>query len=216
MANLSPIVVELLQELNADKQRSTGRSTATVGHGKQCDCHIRSLIKEFIRYLRDDDPNPNRRQMGFAKQKARIKKAEEKICIHLMEDDLEKEQNLIMLQFFENFAMEFSNPTQRAKVNKPRVFKRFCDLIMKEQELIPVFQKIKQYIKENNLLSNGQLDYSDFAEHNKFLALKQKKIEKLRGNDLPKINLDDYEDSSDVSGGSSLSDAEEDSRSLSA
>ena len=82
--------------------------------------------------------------------------------------------------------------------------------------MIPVFQKIKQYIQENNLMSNGQLDYSDFAKHNKFLSLKQKKIEKLRSNELPKINLDDYEDSSDVSGGSSQSDAEEDYKSPSA
>lgn len=57
-----------------------------------------------------------------------------------------------MLKFFENFAMEFSNPTQRAKVSKPRIFKRFCDMIMKSEELMPVFQKIKEYIKENNLL----------------------------------------------------------------
>lgn len=42
--------------------------------------------------------------------------------------------------------------------------------------------------------------------------MKQKKIEKLRGNELPKIHLDDYEDSSDFSGSSSQSDAEEDVR----
>lgn len=50
----------------------------------------------------------------------------------------------------------------------------------------------------------GQIDYSDFAKLNKYMALKQKKIEKLKANDLPKINLDDEVDSSDFSSGSSL------------
>lgn len=93
LKNLSPIVVELLQELGTDYQRRTGQHTSKSEHSNapNCDCHIRNLIKEFIRYLRDTDPNQNRRQLSFAKQKARIKKTEDKLCIHLMEDDLEKE-----------------------------------------------------------------------------------------------------------------------------
>ena len=40
------------------------------------------------------------------------------------------------------------------------------------------------------------MDYSDFARYNKFLALKEKKIEKLKGNELQKLDIEESGDSS--------------------
>lgn len=56
-----------------------------------------------------------------------------------MGDDLDEEQNLIMMTAFEHFAQEFENVQAKGKVKKPAIFKRFCEILLKEESLIPVF-----------------------------------------------------------------------------
>ena len=58
---------------------------------------------------------------------------------------------------------------------------------------------MKAFIKENKLL-RSEVDYSDFARYNKFLAMKAKKIDKLKRDDLKKLDIEMSEDSS-VDGG---------------
>lgn len=40
------------------------------------------------------------------------------------------------------------------------------------------------------------MDYSDFARYNKFLALKEKKVVKLKGDELQKLDIEESGDSS--------------------
>jgi len=40
---------------------------------------------------------------------------------------------------FEHFAKEFENVQAKGKVTKPTIFKRFCEMMLKEESLIPVF-----------------------------------------------------------------------------
>ena len=100
-----------------------------------------------------------------------------------------------MMTAFEQFAKEFENVRAKGKVTKPTIFKRFCELMIKEESLVPIFQELKVFIKENKLL-RAKVDYSDFARYNKFLALKEKKIEKLKGDDLSKLDIEESGDSS--------------------
>ena len=51
-----------------------------------------------------------------------------------------------MLTAFENFAKEFENPKTKGKVSKPKIFRRFCEVMLKEESLVPVFQELKAYI----------------------------------------------------------------------
>jgi hypothetical protein len=102
------------------------------GSKARCDCQIRRHVKEFIRHLRDKDNN-------YLKSKEKIRRPELKMCAHTLGDDLDDEQNLIMLTAFEHFAKGFENERAKGKVKKTRVFKRFCELMLKEESLIPIF-----------------------------------------------------------------------------
>lgn len=64
---------------------------------------------------------------------------------------------------------------------KPRVFRQFIKLVLSDQ-MQPVIEGLEKYIIENNLQRRMDLNYSDFYQFNKYMALMQKKKGKLKQN----------------------------------
>lgn len=64
---------------------------------------------------------------------------------------------------------------------KPRVFRQFIKLVLSDQ-MQPVIEGLEKYIIENNLQRRMDLNYSDFYQFNKYMALMQKKKDKLKQN----------------------------------
>ena len=56
-------------------------------------------------------------------------------------------------------------------------------------------KQLKQYILDNNLIK-GLVEYKDFFDYNRYMAMKRKNVQKLKASDLPKIDLDSGRDSS--------------------
>jgi hypothetical protein len=61
----------------------------------------------------------------------------------------------------------------------------------------PVIEGLEEYILEHGLQKRLDLNFSDFAGFNRYMALMIKKKDKLRSNELPHLDLDSSDDSSD-------------------
>ena len=98
-----------------------------------------------------------------------------------------------MMGWFENFTQELQSNEKRNKVKKPHVFRRFVKALQTDFE--PELTELQNYIQQHEL-AKGLLDFSNFHTYNRYMALKMKKRDKLKNNEIPKIDLDDSRDSS--------------------
>jgi len=116
------LVAAILQEVFPDKHVSTGVKLVY----KECNCRLKTYVKQFIRHIRG---YPN----NFLKLKEKLKRKDfNEICVHSSTSQGDFEQNVILTQWFEKFVNNFENSKMRDKVNKPAIFKRFAQMMTEE------------------------------------------------------------------------------------
>ena len=109
-----------------------------------------------------------------------------------------------MMGIYEAFAEQFEGENFKFKIRKPMVFKAFVKFILNRNDENVNFQieKLQKYIKDEKLTRGKIIDFTDFAKHNKFMALKGKKKHKLDADKVARLHLTHSDDESDDFNGS--------------
>ena len=121
-----------MQEKNMKNESKSSKMPPVMMNESKppCECNVRNVLKEFVKYLRHYGGS-----MNVLKDKIKQQlEGQAPICSHTLEDDITENTKILMMGWFENFTEELQSNEKRNKVKKPHVFRRFVKALQTDFE----------------------------------------------------------------------------------